>query len=482
MRSLLTLRRKPDIGWSVDRGTVRFGTGVPTLPSEPVVLVRGRINQLDLPAYAIAWQRLRQDSLPTIRAQIAADEMLVGGRRYDEVSLQAERTDAGTNLLLDSAAVAGIVRWPTPPGLARNRGIPNEVQPAEIHFTRLNLPDGTLPGDGVGLIAALAPTASLAVDELNWHGQSLGRLTATVAAQDKVVAADDVRLVNGTHDAHGALRCQTAIPVCRLTFMIDSTDAAATLAEFGFTPDLAANTASLNADVEWHPNAEQSWLASLRGTVSMRLADGTLTNVRRVEGSPRAASRDDADAFITADAGAAGAGGADARGTDGRSADAWGAHGGDADAGAAILSADAGTHPFALLAVPALVSGLDAPGAAGASLTKEQDSLHFAHLEADFDLQDGQATTSNLHFDGDAEILMRGRIGLVSRDYDQQVWLLRGEERLPAAVRRFGATPRVAAAWLSLRDIFGGSGEQDRSRAVLRLQGSWDDPMVVTAN
>jgi uncharacterized protein YhdP len=467
MRSLLALKRKPDIGWSVDRGAVRFGTGLPMLPSEQVVSVRGRVNQLDLPAYAIAWQRLRQDSLPTIRAQMVADEMLVGGRRYDEVSLQAERTNAGTNLLLDSAAVAGIVRWPTPQGLARGRGTPNEVQPAELHFTRLNLPDGTLPSDGIGLIAALAPTASLAVDELNWGGRSLGRLTATVAAQDKVVAVDDVRLVNGTHDAHGVLRCQTAMPVCRLTFMIESTDAAATLAEFGFTPDLAASAASLNGDVEWHPSAEQPWLASLRGTVSMRLADGTLTNVRRVEGAPQAASRDGAGVggvFITGDAGGSAA------------------HGADAGAVAATLSDEAGTHPFALLAVPALVSGLDAPGAAGASLTKEQHRLHFAHLEADFELQDGQAITSNLHFDGDAEILMRGRIGIVARDYDQQVWLLRGEERLPAAVRRFGATPRVAAAWLSLRDIFGGSGSQDRSRAVLRLQGSWDDPMVVTAN
>jgi uncharacterized protein YhdP len=145
-------------------------------------------------------------------------------------------------------------------------------------------------------------------------------------------------------------------------------------------------------------------------------------------------------------------------------------------------AADERPQPFALLAVPALVNALDAPGAAGASLTKEQPALHFDHLEADFDLADGQATTSNLHFDGDAEILMRGRIGIVSRDYDQQVWLLRGEERLPAAVRRFGATPRVAAAWLSLRDLLGGSGSQDRSRAVLRLQGTWDDPMVVTAN
>jgi len=117
-----------------------------------------------------------------------------------------------------------------------------------------------------------------------------------------------------------------------------------------------------------------------------------------------------------------------------------------------------------------------------AFLDADRINTNFARLEADFELQDGQATTSNLHFDGDAEILMRGRVGLVSRDYDQQVWVLRGEERLPAAVRRFGATPRVAAAWLSLRDLFAGSGAQDRSQAVLRLQGSWDDPMVVTAN
>lgn len=151
-------------------------------------------------------------------------------------------------------------------------------------------------------------------------------------------------------------------------------------------------------------------------------------------------------------------------------------------AAAASDADNARPQPFALLAVPALVSALDSPGAAGSSLTKQQPALHFDHLEADFDLADGQATTSNLHFDGDAEILMRGRIGIVSRDYDQQVWLLRGEERLPAAVRRFGATPRVAAAWLSLRDLFGGGGSQDRSRAVLRLQGTWDDPMVVTAN
>jgi uncharacterized protein YhdP len=460
VRSVLALKRKPAIGWAVDRGSVRFDSGVPVLPGEPVVLVRGRVSRLDLPAYAMAWQRLRQDALPPIRAQLVADQMLVGDHHYDEVALQAERTSAGTNLLLDSAAIAGIVRWPSPERATHGLGVLSEPQPAELHFTRLSLPDGTLPGDGVGLMAAFAPTASLAVDDLNWRGRSLGRLTATMTSANKVVSVEGARLTNGVHDARGGLHCQTAMPTCRLTFAVESIDAAATLQDFGFAPDLAASAASVNGEVEWHPVVGQPWLAGVQGTLSMRLADGSLrkADVADTRAQPIAAVADAGAVRPAAEA--------------------------DVDATRPALTAEAGTarpQPFALLAVPALVSALDAPGAAGSSL-REQQPLHFDHLEADFDLQDGQATTSNLHFDGDAEILMRGRVGIVSRDYDQQVWLLRGEERLPAAVRRFGATPRVAAVWLSLRDLFSGGESQDRSRAVLRLQGSWDDPMVVTAN
>ncbi len=128
---------------------------------------------------------------------------------------------------------------------------------------------------------------------------------------------------------------------------------------------------------------------------------------------------------------------------------------------------DSAGVPFALLAVPALTAGMS-PG------------LNFSSLTADFMLHDGQATTSDLHFDGDAEILVRGRTGLLAQDYDEQAWILRGEERLPAAVRRLGPTPKIAAAWLSLRELFGGSAA-DRSRAALRLRGTWDDPIVTPA-
>ncbi|HWZ61985.1 MAG TPA: DUF3971 domain-containing protein [Steroidobacteraceae bacterium] len=119
--------------------------------------------------------------------------------------------------------------------------------------------------------------------------------------------------------------------------------------------------------------------------------------------------------------------------------------------------------PVGLLAVPGLIAGLKLP------------ELPFTRLTADFTVGDGQAFTSDLHLDGDTEILLRGRIGLAARDYDAEVWVLKGEERLPAAVRSLMPGPGVAALWLSLRELFTGT---PRERAALRLRGTWNDPMV----
>ncbi|HEY0767800.1 MAG TPA: AsmA-like C-terminal region-containing protein [Steroidobacteraceae bacterium] len=204
--------------------------------------------------------------------------------------------------------------------------------------------------------------------------------------------------------------------VCRLQFSLDSRNAAATLVAFGFRPDLDASRARLQGELQWPQQASAS-LATLDGRLHMQLE----------QGATRAAGTD--------------------------------------STGVA----------FALLAVPALTAGMSPEDRDSA-----QPALNFSRLTADFVLRDGQATTSDLHFDGDAEILVRGRIGLLAHDYDEQAWILRGEERLPAAVRRFGPTPKVAAVWLSLRELFTGWAA-DRSRATLRLRGTWDDPLVTPA-
>jgi uncharacterized protein YhdP len=139
---------------------------------------------------------------------------------------------------------------------------------------------------------------------------------------------------------------------------------------------------------------------------------------------------------------------------------------------------EAAGRPFALLTVPALLSGVGRPPSQpGLQAVSQPGELRFDRLEASFQLRDGQATTADLHFDGDAEILVRGRVGLLTRDYDHEAWVLRGEDRIPTSVRRLASAPRVAAAWLSLRELMG-SDAASRSRIVLRLRGSWNEPVV----
>jgi len=205
---------------------------------------------------------------------------------------------------------------------------------------------------------------------------------------------------------------------CGVKFSLESTDVAATLSRFGLRPDLSARHAQLTADVHW-PRGSEATLALLNGRLHMQLLDG----------ETRAAS------------------------------------------------ATAAAEEFALLAVPALVRGLGTSTRAAG-----QPELRFASLSADFSLHDGLAETSDLHCDGDAEILMRGRVGLTARNYDAEAWILSGEERLPAAVRGLGPTPRIAALWMSLRELFTGSAAQRAGAAALRLQGTWDDPVVVSAD
>jgi uncharacterized protein YhdP len=396
-----------DATWRVERGNVQFGGAAAVLPGEPVVLVEGRLGRLDLPAYVAAWQQLREEpAAAPIRANLVAAEMLVAGRGYPNVRVLAERAEAGADLQLVSPDITGTAHWPAPT---------NASHPAQFHFARLNVPDGGAFAASAELIAALGPATELSVDDIVWEGHSLGSASATIESGGNAVDVTDLRMNDSTQEVSGTLHCQNT--ACRLKFNLDSTNAAATLADFGFRPDLTAAKAAVEGDLEWQVGADRPALATLAGRLNLRLEDGVTRTAR------------------------------------------------DPDA--------AGT-PFALLLVPALMSGIDQ--------NVESHGLRFSRLEGDFELSAGEATTSNLHLDGDAEILMRGRTGLVARDYDQQVWILRGEGRLPAAVRRLGPTPRVAAAWLSLRELFAGERGDEGSRASLHLQGSWDDPIVVATD
>ena len=289
----------------------------------------------------------------------------------------------------------------------------DDGHPAVVHLVSFNIARAADTALAAQLAVALAPSAQLQVDELKWRGRTLGSFGAALAAHAGVLEASTLHLSGASGETRASARCQPA--ACTARFSLDSTDAAATLAAFGLRPEITASRANLEGELRWSPQASAP-LATLGGHLHMQVEEGT-------------------------------------------------AH-------AAAASGDA---PFALLTVPALLTGMNP--AAGDESNAE---LRFARLTADYELRDGEAATANLHFDGDAEILVRGRVSLTADDYDAQAWILRGEDRLPDAVRRLGPTPKMAAVWLSLRELFGGL-TADRTRAALRLRGTWDDPIVTPA-
>jgi uncharacterized protein YhdP len=274
--------------------------------------------------------------------------------------------------------------------------------------------DEMLLGNRVALNASVHASPMKGGTSLRVESKSLGLLTGTLTAGTPNVVLKDLRLTREALTGEGSIECTADVSSCEGQFALTTDDAAATLADLGFLPELNATRGSLSGKLKWQPRAERPWLETATGDLTMHFEDGVTRHL------------DDADG-----------------------------------------------RRFPLLTVPALLSGMARPGVA----TVPAEPMRFKRIDAQFELRDGQAFTSDLHFDGDAEILMRGRTGLLARDYDHEAWVLRGEERIPASLRRLGATPRVAAAWMSLRELVRGESE-DRSRVVLHLRGSWNEPVV----
>jgi uncharacterized protein YhdP len=293
----------------------------------------------------------------------------------------------------------------------------------EARFDSLQMPPFGAAVDFAPLLAALGPVAQLEIQKIMQQDHVLGRLSTRLELKDHDLTIDPLTLEGARDELWAALHCSFAGP-CRLRFALDTRDAATTLRDFGLRADLQAERGSLTGELEWPLSAAQSsprqWLTSVRGRVRLALADGAAQAAGSRPGSP-----------------------------------------------------------FAIVAVPELLRDPPASLRIGES-DAEGRELKFARVGGEFDIRDGSAYTSDLHFDGDAEILMSGRTGLVDQDYDYQALILRGEDRLPAAVRRFAAVPKVAAAWMALRELVAGS-EPDPSRLQLRLQGSWQAPTITAA-
>lgn len=109
-----------------------------------------------------------------------------------------------------------------------------------------------------------------------------------------------------------------------------------------------------------------------------------------------------------------------------------------------------------------------------------QSGMSFDRIEGRFELSDGNAWTDNLTVRSPAaDILIIGRTGLASRDYDQQVMVAPHMSGMLPVIGGLAAGPVGAAAgFLAQGVVQGGADIEKSSRVHYSIAGSWERPVV----
>jgi uncharacterized protein YhdP len=104
--------------------------------------------------------------------------------------------------------------------------------------------------------------------------------------------------------------------------------------------------------------------------------------------------------------------------------------------------------------------------------------LAFDYMRGQFNFKDGNAVTDNFVLDGpSAQVELQGRVGLVARDYDQQLKVIpHFTSSLPLAGAVVGGVV-VGAAVLLVEKLL--KSNIDRATGInYRVTGSWDNPVM----
>jgi uncharacterized protein YhdP len=107
-----------------------------------------------------------------------------------------------------------------------------------------------------------------------------------------------------------------------------------------------------------------------------------------------------------------------------------------------------------------------------------REGLSFNTITARFEIREGSAMTEDLSLRSPAaQILMRGRTGLVARDYDQEITVLPGVSNTLPVLGAAAAGPVGVAAGLIMQGVLDNP-LRNMAGKRYHLGGTWDEPLV----
>ena len=272
--------RRFTLGFDVDgdtleftRGAVAFGGDEPRLPVQAGLLVRGRIETVELDP----WLALGRDTGMGRAAPLflGADVEIAGlhafGQQLGATALRVERGADDWQIDIGSEAIAGEIVIPRDASLGR---------PVLAAMSRIYLAPGR-EGGLTGVDPERLPGLRFEAAEFGFGNRELGRVSATVERVPGGLAVTEFQSAteNFQIEITGGWLRQGRGTRTTIDAELRSTDVAAALAELGLDPVVEGEAASVSASVWWDSAPTAAWLDHLNGSVGLFVETGTLREV-----------------------------------------------------------------------------------------------------------------------------------------------------------------------------------------------------------
>lgn len=275
-------------GIRVDMGQARVDAAAPAAG----IVVFGRTPVVDV----LDWIGLMGaggdgDGLALQQVDVTTADLRLAGGRLGQTRITAARRDAGTDLRLDGAALAGDVRIPDADGA-----------PVAIALQRLHWPAPAPKPDAVAIAAPTAPVIArvpastpvddtldpasvppiqLAIDDLRYGTVVLGRVEAASRRIPGGLSVDRLQVRAPDHriDVSGRWTGRGTAARTALQADVESDNFGRLASGLGFAGSIVGGQGRVDFDAAWPgaPNAFQ--VAQLEGAMKIALRDGQLVEV-----------------------------------------------------------------------------------------------------------------------------------------------------------------------------------------------------------
>ncbi|MES1942938.1 hypothetical protein PC39_02397 [Salinisphaera sp. PC39] len=419
-RATLDLRFDADGLWGLT--AILGGGDTEAAPDGPGWWIGGTADRLDAGAWrdllADGGERAENDGggrLALRGADLEIGELRAAGQRLKDLSLRITPLTADDGWRADLAGTAGrgTVRW-------LRRADRDRIE-ARLERLRLTpVPDTSAPGnddaDAAPIDPATLPLLDVRVEALALAGDDFGHLDLNTTPLADGLSLDTLDVDGGvmTLRATGDWRRTDGLTRASLDARLKGSGIAPLLRTLGYTANLRADKADIEAELALAPNPDGLTPATLDGRLSLSMENGNLLAV-------------------------------------------------EPGAGRVLGLVNFYALPRRLL--------LDFRDVLGKGTT-------FDTLSGDFRIESGDAYTDDLVIrTPSAEIAIEGRVGLAARDYDQRVTItpqVSGAAAIAGTV--LGGPALGAAVWVAQQFLDKPLG--DLTRVSYHLTGSWDDPEI----